>query len=80
MLLLVRFKPSIINPHAFFFFFLSCDFRYYNLDAYYQHKMLKDMKKGHKKLSAGERTVFDDEEQRRYFYFSSYLPAVHFED
>ncbi|XP_022142930.1 troponin I [Momordica charantia] len=39
--------------------------KYYNLDAYYQHKMLKDMKKGHKKLSAGERTVFDDEEQRR---------------
>lgn len=39
--------------------------KYYNLDAYYQHKMLKDMKKGHKKILAGERTVFDDEEQRR---------------
>ncbi|KAA0060657.1 vicilin-like seed storage protein [Cucumis melo var. makuwa] len=39
--------------------------KYYNLDAYYQRKIQKDMKKGHKKVVAGERTVFDDEEQRR---------------
>lgn len=39
--------------------------KYYNLDAYYQRKIQKDMKKGHKKVLAGERTVFDDEEQRR---------------
>ena len=53
---------------------MLCDFRYYNLDAYYQHKMLKDMKKGHKKILAGERTVFDDEEQRRYFLLFFLFP------
>lgn len=43
----------------------SCG-RYYNLDAYYRHQMEKEMKKGVKKIQAKERTVFDDEEQRRY--------------
>lgn len=43
-----------------------CGFRYYNLDAYYQHKMEKELKKGFKKVIASERTVFNDEEQRRY--------------
>ncbi|KAG6755294.1 hypothetical protein POTOM_041113 [Populus tomentosa] len=39
--------------------------KYYNLDAYYQHKMEKELKKGFKKVTASERTVFNDEEQRR---------------
>ncbi|OIV92412.1 hypothetical protein TanjilG_23012 [Lupinus angustifolius] len=39
--------------------------KYYNLDAYYRHQMEKDMKKGIKKVQAKERTVFNDEEQRR---------------
>lgn len=41
-------------------------FRYYNLDAYHKHKMEKEMKKGVKKVLEKERTVFNDEEQRRY--------------
>lgn len=48
---------------------MSCHFpygcRYYNLDAYYQRKMEKDLKKGIAKGTASERTVFNDEEQRR---------------
>ncbi|MED6109839.1 hypothetical protein PIB30_037228 [Stylosanthes scabra] len=39
--------------------------KYYNLDAYYRRQMEKDMKKGIKKVQASERTVFNDEEQRR---------------
>lgn len=39
--------------------------RYYNLDAYYQRKIEKEMKKGIAKVTASERTVFNDEEQRR---------------
>ncbi|KAG5235494.1 splicing regulatory glutamine/lysine-rich protein [Salix suchowensis] len=40
--------------------------KYYNLDAYYHHKMEKELKKGIKKVvAASERTVFNDEEQRR---------------
>ncbi|XVF18876.1 hypothetical protein REPUB_Repub11eG0061200 [Reevesia pubescens] len=39
--------------------------KYYSLDAYYKHKMEKDMKKGLKKVLDTERTVFNDEEQRR---------------
>ncbi|XP_022717106.1 vicilin-like seed storage protein At2g18540 [Durio zibethinus] len=39
--------------------------KYYNLDAYYKRKMEKDMKKGVKKVLDTERTVFNDEEQRR---------------
>ncbi|XP_020964801.1 nucleolar protein 58 isoform X2 [Arachis ipaensis] len=39
--------------------------KYYNLDAYYRRQMEKDMKKGIKKVRASERTVFNDEEQRR---------------
>lgn len=40
--------------------------RYYNLDAYYQRQAEKEMKKGFKKVLQSERTVFNDEEQRRY--------------
>ncbi|KAI3457470.1 hypothetical protein Pfo_014133 [Paulownia fortunei] len=39
--------------------------KYYNLDAYYQRKMEKKWKKGFAKLAESERTVFNDEEQRR---------------
>ncbi|KAK7272526.1 hypothetical protein RJT34_29179 [Clitoria ternatea] len=39
--------------------------KYYNLDAYYRRQMEKEMKKGFKKVQATERTVFNDEEQRR---------------
>ncbi|KAG8386311.1 hypothetical protein BUALT_Bualt03G0135800 [Buddleja alternifolia] len=38
---------------------------YYNLDAYYQRQMEKEMKKGFSKVVDSERTVFNDEEQRR---------------
>ncbi|KAH7653369.1 hypothetical protein IHE45_19G076900 [Dioscorea alata] len=39
--------------------------KYYDLDAYHKHKMEKEIKKGYKKESVAERTVFNDEEQRR---------------
>ncbi|KAL0362696.1 UNVERIFIED_CONTAM: hypothetical protein Scaly_1224800 [Sesamum calycinum] len=39
--------------------------KYYNLDVYYQRKMEKEMKKGFTKVVESERTVFNDEEQRR---------------
>lgn len=39
--------------------------KYYNLDAYYRREMEKEMKKGFKKVQATERTIFNDEEQRR---------------
>ncbi|PSS05605.1 DEAD-box ATP-dependent RNA helicase [Actinidia chinensis var. chinensis] len=39
--------------------------KYYNLDAYFKHKMEKEMKKGIKNVLQTERTVFNDEEQRR---------------
>eukprot|EP00262_Sarcandra_glabra_P005361 TRINITY_DN16858_c0_g1_i2.p1 TRINITY_DN16858_c0_g1~~TRINITY_DN16858_c0_g1_i2.p1 ORF type:complete len:287 (+),score=80.33 TRINITY_DN16858_c0_g1_i2:199-1059(+) len=39
--------------------------KYYDLDAYHRHMMDKEMKKGLKKVSVAERTVFNDEEQRR---------------
>ncbi|XP_057451398.1 uncharacterized protein LOC130743250 [Lotus japonicus] len=39
--------------------------KYYNLDAYYRRQMEKELKKGFKKVPAKERTVFNDEEQRR---------------
>ncbi|KAK4398390.1 hypothetical protein Sango_1314500 [Sesamum angolense] len=39
--------------------------KYYNLDAYYQRKIEKEMKKGFTKVVESERTVFNDEEQRR---------------
>ncbi|KMZ61285.1 hypothetical protein ZOSMA_53G00730 [Zostera marina] len=39
--------------------------KYYNLDAYHDQKLVKQMKKGLKKLPHTERTVFNDEEQRR---------------
>ncbi|KAK5834195.1 hypothetical protein PVK06_018069 [Gossypium arboreum] len=39
--------------------------KYYNLDAYYKRQMEKENKKGVKKVLQGERTVFNDEEQRR---------------
>ncbi|KAH9802738.1 nucleic acid-binding protein [Citrus sinensis] len=39
--------------------------KYYNLDAYHKHKMEKELKKGITKVRQKERTVFNDEEQRR---------------
>ncbi|TXG67009.1 hypothetical protein EZV62_008284 [Acer yangbiense] len=39
--------------------------KYYNLDDYHKHKMIKQQKKGMKKVLASERTVFNDEEIRR---------------
>lgn len=45
---------------------LVFDCRYYDLDAYHRHQMEKEMKKGLKKVVSKERTVFNDEEQRRY--------------
>ncbi|KAK8579220.1 hypothetical protein V6N12_069549 [Hibiscus sabdariffa] len=39
--------------------------KYYNLDAYYKRQMEKESKKGVKKVLQAERTVFNDEEQRR---------------
>ncbi|KAI5333247.1 hypothetical protein L3X38_023377 [Prunus dulcis] len=39
--------------------------KYYSLDAYYRHKLEKEIKKGYKKVGQTERTVFNDEEQRR---------------
>ncbi|WKA12158.1 hypothetical protein VitviT2T_029574 [Vitis vinifera] len=39
--------------------------KYYNIDAYYRQKMEREMKKGSKKALETERTVFNDEEQRR---------------
>lgn len=51
--------------------------RYYNLDAYYKHKMEKEMKKGLKKVPQTERTIFDDEEQRRYaILFASFVLSL----
>lgn len=44
---------------------LVFSFRYYNLDAYHRKAMEKEKKKG-LKVSVTERTVFNDEEQRRY--------------
>lgn len=44
---------------------LVFSFRYYNLDAYHRKAMEKEKKKGLKTLVT-ERTVFNDEEQRRY--------------
>lgn len=43
---------------------LNC--RYYNLDAYYRRQFEKEQKKGMKKVKETERTIFNDEEQRRY--------------
>ncbi|CAH8360323.1 unnamed protein product [Eruca vesicaria subsp. sativa] len=39
--------------------------KYYDIDGYYRRKLEKEMKKGLKKAGQGERTVFNDEEQRR---------------
>ncbi|KMS97972.1 hypothetical protein BVRB_4g096910 [Beta vulgaris subsp. vulgaris] len=39
--------------------------KYYDLDAYHRHQLEKEMKKGFKKVGETERTVFNDEEQRR---------------
>lgn len=44
----------------------SLAFRYYGLDAYHQRKLEKEQKRGLKKVIETERTVFNDEEQRRY--------------
>lgn len=39
--------------------------KYYDLDAYHRRQMEKEIKKGFKKVLDSERTVFNDEEQRR---------------
>ncbi|CAH2070051.1 unnamed protein product [Thlaspi arvense] len=39
--------------------------KYYDIDGYYRRKLEKEMKKGLKKAGQNERTVFNDEEQRR---------------
>ncbi|PQM34920.1 hypothetical protein Pyn_32224 [Prunus yedoensis var. nudiflora] len=39
--------------------------KYYSLDAYYRRKLEKEIKRGYKKAGQTERTVFNDEEQRR---------------
>ncbi|XP_027064055.1 uncharacterized protein [Coffea arabica] len=39
--------------------------KYYNLDAYHRRQMEKEIKRGSKKVRVTERTVFNDEEQRR---------------
>ncbi|CAN8252783.1 unnamed protein product [Cochlearia groenlandica] len=39
--------------------------KYYDIDGYYRRKLEKEMKKGMKKAGQSERTVFNDEEQRR---------------
>lgn len=39
--------------------------RYYDIDGYYRRKLEKEIKKGLKKAGQSERTVFNDEEQRR---------------
>ena len=51
-----------MNISIFFMYLKSED----NLDAYYRREMEKEMKKGFKKVQATERTIFNDEEQRRY--------------
>lgn len=42
-----------------------CLIRYYDLDAYHRRVMEKEKKKGLKNALGTERTVFNDEEQRR---------------
>lgn len=54
------------------FFIGHC--RYYNLDAYYKRQMEKENKKGVKKVLQGERTVFNDEERRRYILMHHFMP------
>ncbi|KAH6764290.1 nucleic acid-binding protein [Perilla frutescens var. hirtella] len=39
--------------------------KYYSLDAHFKRRMEKEMKKGFAKVVQSERTVFNDEEQRR---------------
>ncbi|OVA00588.1 hypothetical protein BVC80_9087g87 [Macleaya cordata] len=39
--------------------------KYYSLDAYHRRQIEKEMKKGYKRVQQKERTVFNDEEQRR---------------
>ncbi|KAL8505896.1 hypothetical protein ACS0TY_016936 [Phlomoides rotata] len=39
--------------------------KYYSLDAYHKRKMEKEIKKGMAQVMGSERTIFDDEEQRR---------------
>ncbi|XP_044472731.1 vicilin-like seed storage protein At2g18540 [Mangifera indica] len=39
--------------------------KYYNLDAYHKRQMEKELKRGSNKVSLEERTIFNDEEQRR---------------
>lgn len=39
--------------------------KYYDLDAYHRRKMIKEMEKGVRKAMQKERTVFNDEDERR---------------
>ncbi|KAL0750085.1 hypothetical protein Bca101_032088 [Brassica carinata] len=48
---------------------------YYDIDGYYRRKLEKEMKKGLKKAGKSERTVFNDEEQRRYTKDSHFTSA-----
>lgn len=51
---------------------LMLSFRYYNLDAYHRKAMEKEKRKG-LKASVTERTVFNDEDQRRYVTWNLFL-------
>ena len=48
--------------------------RYYNLDAYHRRQVMKSMKMGLKQEPA-ERTEFNDEEQRRYEFWTLNIMA-----
>lgn len=54
-----------VQEKGFMISFIVLSFRYYNLDAYHHKAMEKEKKKG-LKMIVTERTVFNDEEQRRY--------------
>lgn len=56
------------------FFYLI---RYYDLDAYHRRMMEKEKKKGLKSVMDTERTVFNDEEQRRYVDIYIFLVYVY---
>lgn len=65
----------IFVVNCFSFHLVHC-FRYYNLDAYHRHQMEKEMKRGPRKVRETERTVFDDEEQRRYVTVLDRIPTT----
>lgn len=65
----------IFVVNCFSFHLVHC-FRYYSLDAYHRHQMEKEMKRGPRKVRETERTVFDDEEQRRYVTVLDRFPTT----